>query len=86
MAVMGSGNIVVGKKPSARKPKTVIVEKLAKRAGASMRRKEAPQGNNEGHCGAMSQQRSDSGAVSTPQKFLRLVGCHETKADRSGER
>jgi hypothetical protein len=84
MAVMGSGNIVVGKKPSARKPNTVIVEKLAKRAGASIRQKKVPAGNAEGHCGAMSQQRSDSGAVSTPQKFLRLVGCHETKVRPSG--
>jgi hypothetical protein len=27
----------------------------------------------------MSQQRADSGATSTPQKFLRLIGCHDPK-------
>jgi hypothetical protein len=84
MAVMGRGDIVVGKKPSTRKPNPVIVENPAKRAGTQ--RKQATPGNAEGHCGAMSQQRSDSGAVSTPQKFLRLVGCHETKPDSSGRR
>lgn len=83
---MGSGDIAVGKKPFARKPKAVIVETRAKRAGKSMPRKEATADNVEGHCGAMSQQRSDSGAVSTPQKFLRLVGCHETKPGPSGAR
>ena len=83
---MGSGDVVVGKKPSARKPKTAIVENLAKRAGVSTRQREPAPGNTEGHCGAMSQQRSDGGAVSTPQKFLRLVGCHESKPGPSGGR
>jgi hypothetical protein len=28
----------------------------------------------------MSQQRGDSGGMSTPQKFVRLVGCRDAKA------
>jgi len=38
------------------------------------------------HCGAMSQQRADSGAASTPQKFVRLVGCHDQKPRQGGGR
>jgi len=30
-------------------------------------------------CGAMSQQRGDSGNFSAPQKFVRLVGCRDTR-------
>ena len=31
-------------------------------------------------CGAMSQQRGDSGHESAPQKFVQLVGCRDPKA------
>ncbi len=31
-------------------------------------------------CGAMSQQRDDSGHESAPQKFVQLVGCRDPKA------
>jgi hypothetical protein len=34
----------------------------------------------------MSQQRTDSGATSTPQKFLHLVGCRDPKARPPGGR
>ena len=83
---MDHGDIVVGSKPSTRKPsavkpKTAIVEKLAKRAGVSMQRAKAAPGIADRHCGAMSQQRSDSGAVSTPQKFVHLVGCRDSKTN-----
>lgn len=72
---MGNDDIVVGKNTPTRAPNAVIVEKLAERAGAS-----APshptQSPQERHCGAMSQQPC-GGAVSTPQKFLHLIGCHD---------
>jgi hypothetical protein len=77
MAVMGNGDIVVGKKPTKPSKNPVIVENLVKRAGAPAPSEPVPA--REEHCGAMSQQRCDSGAISTPQKFLRLVGCHEPK-------
>jgi hypothetical protein len=78
---MASGDIVVGKSPSRRIPKTPIAQNLAPRAGASPPAEPVPS-RGEQRCGAMSQQRGDSGAVSTPQKFVRLVGCRETKAPR----
>jgi hypothetical protein len=88
MAVMGSGDIIAGSNPSARKPKvisrTVIVKSLAKGAKASTQLAETT--SVERHCGAMSQQRSDSGAMSTPQKFLHLVGCRDPKARPPGGR
>jgi len=37
-------------------------------------------------CGEMSQQCSDNGAQSTPQKFLRLVGCRDPNAGPSVKR
>ncbi len=82
---MGSGDIIAGSNPSTRNPKakpkttpkTVIVKNLSKGAGAPMGRNETTAGRAERHCGAMSQQRTNSGAVSTPQKFLHLVGCRD---------
>lgn len=85
---MGSGDIIAGSNPFTRKPevtsKTVIVKGLAKGANPSTQRAETNSG--ERHCGAMSQQRSDSGAMSTPQKFLHLVGCRDPKARSPGGR
>jgi hypothetical protein len=81
MAVMGSGDIIIaGSNPPSRKRKSVTVKNPAKGAGGSSPQRNAPTpGKAESHCGAMSQQRIDSGAASTPQKFLRLVGCHASK-------
>jgi hypothetical protein len=78
MAVMGSGDIVVGKNPSTSESSPVSPENRAKRAKASTAARA------ERHCGAMSQQRDDSGATSTPQKFVRLVGCRDAKVRPSG--
>jgi hypothetical protein len=80
MAVMGSGDIVVGKKSTTRKTPAVT---QGPTEGVS-----APAANpaREEHCGAMSQQRTDSGAASTPQKFLRLVGCRDAKGRQPGGR
>jgi hypothetical protein len=83
MAVMASGNIIVGKSSSTPKSRPVSPENLAKRAYASPPAASTP-GKAEGHCGAMSQQRGDSGGVSTPQKFVRLVGCRDGKTRPSG--
>jgi len=82
---MGNDDIVVGKKSQMRAPKSVIAENPAKRAGVSAPT-DAGSAKLEQHCGAMSQQRGDSGAISTPQKFVRLVGCREAKAGPQGTR
>lgn len=81
---MGSDDIVVGKSPSKRTPKTVIVDHLAKQAGASAPDETSPAAQ-ERHCGAMSQQPFYGGATSTPQKFLHLVGCHEPRDKSEGK-
>ena len=79
---MGNGDIVVGKNPPQIR-KRLIAKNLSEPAGASAPSEPGPSAK-EAHCGAMSQQRGDSGAVSTPQKFVRLVGCHDVKARPSG--
>jgi hypothetical protein len=65
--VVGNGNIDVGKKTATRRDQPALD------TGASERRIPQQQG---GNCGAMSQQRGDSGRgnVSAPQKFVQLVG------------
>ena len=70
---MGNGNIDVGNKTPTRKP------------GASGLRIDRPNRlKTEGPkiCGAMSQQRCDSGRgnESAPQKFVQLVGCRDSSA------
>ena len=76
---MGNDDIVVGKSPTSRNSKTVIVKKLAQRAGATTPADPSPSPQ-ERHCGAMSEQPFYGGATSTPQKFLHLVGCRDAKA------
>jgi hypothetical protein len=70
ISVVGNGNIDVGNETATRKP--------AVNAGSSERRINQQQG---GNCGAMSQQRCDSGRgnESAPQKFVRLVGYRDPK-------
>jgi hypothetical protein len=82
MAVMGRGGITADSNPSTRKPKKAIAE--AKGPIEPAQRGETPPGNSGHYCGAMSQQRTDSGAVSTPQKLLHLVGCRDPKARPPG--
>jgi hypothetical protein len=87
IAVVGNGNIDVGKKTPTRKPGRPGVERLARSDGSSELRidksnslkKERPRIS-----GAMSQQRSDSGRgnQSAPQKFVQLVGYRDPKARR----
>jgi hypothetical protein len=79
---MRGDNFIVGKRPAsqpASKSAAAIVEDLAERAVLS-----APPGDKRSPvkvqdvCGAMSQQRCDTGGHSTPQKFVRLVGCRDS--------
>ena len=94
---MASGEIVVGDKPSTRKPTQRTVESMAQRTGAKTAKpfpNPAPpkRGRQKGDLlkpvGAMSQQRSDGGTYSVPQEFVHLVGCcdPEGTAQRSGGR
>ena len=81
---MGNGNIDVGNNTATRKPGQPIVEQMAKRDGSSERRIDqviAAKVERPRICGAMSQQRGDSGNnQSAPQKFVQLVGFRDPKA------
>ena len=80
---MGNGNIDVGNKTPTRKPGQPSVERLAGGDGVSEPRIDKPnpvKSERPKICGAMSQQRGDSGNQSAPQKFVQLVGCRDPKA------
>jgi hypothetical protein len=91
MAVMRGDDIVVGQKSPIRKSPLTIVGHLGAPAGAfgppidqpsspkSIRPRNRPS-STPAVCGEMSQQCGNSGAQSTPQKFLRLVGCRDPNA------
>jgi hypothetical protein len=77
---VGNGNIDVGKKASTRKTGQPIVERLFGSSGLPELRidQQNPGQAARPHiCGAMAQQRGDSGIQSTPQELLHLVGCRE---------
>lgn len=79
---MDRGDIVVGSKAvqkSQANPQGVIVDVSTKSAGTSVPREGAIRDNAGNRSGAMSQQRCDSGATSTPQQFVHLVGCRDRK-------
>ncbi|MGA7808165.1 hypothetical protein [Bradyrhizobium sp.] len=78
---MNNGDIIVGDKlgsqgshdpPPAAAP--VDIQKLTAADGAYAARTDQPKTNWPNRCGAMSEQRGDTSAQSTPQKFVRLVG------------
>ena len=80
---MGSGTIDVGTKTLTGKSGQPIVEHLAGSEGSFKPRieeKNSLKAERVRICGAMSQQRGDSGNVSAPQKFVRLVGCRDPEA------
>jgi hypothetical protein len=82
MAVMRGDNIIVGSKRTISKSNPATVDDLAERTGLSWPAGETPRPvrtRSPDVCGAMSQQRCDSGSQSTPQKFVRLVGCYDPK-------
>ena len=62
---MDGDNIVVGNNPPSQKPDPSTPEKPLRVSAV---------------CGAMSQQHGNSSNQSSPQKFVRLVGCHDSKA------
>jgi hypothetical protein len=64
MAVMDRDNIVVAKKSPPPKAASTDPAKPSRTVAV---------------CGAMSLQHGDSSNQSSPQKFVRLVGCHESK-------
>ena len=80
---MSSGGIVVGKGSSIRKSEPLSPENPAKRADTSTPAESIPV-KGERHCGAMSQQRGNSGGMSTPQKFLQLIGYGNPKVRPPG--
>ena len=76
---MGNGN-VVGKESPTRKTGQPIVERLFGSNGLPALRIDRPkpaQAARPDICGAMAQQRGDSGNHSAPQELLHLVGCRE---------
>jgi hypothetical protein len=80
MAVMRGDNITVGSKSRTSKPTSVIVDERAERTvGSDGDSPDAATKKRPDVSGAMSQQRCDNGNPSTPQKFVRLVGCRDSR-------
>jgi hypothetical protein len=77
MAVMGGDDIVVGSNPSIR------ATSPAQASGRPLDRQER---RRPALCGAMLQQRDDSGAQSMPQQLVQLVGCRDLKVRPSLKR
>jgi hypothetical protein len=73
MAVMGSGDVVVGKPTS--KPDQPTLKDPAHNADPS--RPSRPR--QQQMCGAMSQQGDEYHTLSQPQEFVRLIGHREAK-------
>jgi hypothetical protein len=82
MAVVGNGNIDVGKQTPTRKPGQPIDRHSSESSGFSeLRLDNPPKTAQPAICGAMSQQGGDfRGNVSAPQKFVHLVGCRDPEA------
>ena len=75
---MGNGNIV-GKKSPARKTGQLVERWLGSNGLPELRidQPKHAQAARPDICGAMAQQRGDSGNHSAPQELLHLVGCRE---------
>jgi hypothetical protein len=84
MAVMGSDNIAAGKSTSIRKSPRTAVGLAAPASNVKKRARKSidPRSRRKAVCGEMSQQQSHSGAQSTPQTLLQLVGYREPEAGR----
>ena len=85
---MGNGNVEVGNKTPTRRPGQPVVRRSGRADDASDLPGETqspPKPARPKICGAMSQQRSDSGNESAPQKFVQLVGCRDPKARQAPE-
>jgi hypothetical protein len=80
---VGNGNNDVGNKTPIRKPGQPSTKRLAGASGLAARRVDKDNREKTERpkiCGAMSQQRGDSGNQSAPQKFVQLVGCRDPNA------
>ena len=80
---MGNGNLDVDSKIPTRESGQPMVKRLMKSNGSRELRIDKPTAQKAERpkiCGAMSQQRGDIGNFSAPQKFVRLVGCRDTRA------
>ena len=75
---MGGDDIIVGGNPSIPGPSQAQVSDRSRVDRQDKRRAAL--------CGAMSQQRDDSGAQSMPQKLVQLVGCRDPKVRPSRKR
>ena len=76
---MRGDNITVGSKSTTSKP-TSVTDKLAEQAvGRDGDSRDPARKKRPDVSGAMSQQRCDGGNPPTPQKFVRLVGCHDPR-------
>jgi len=84
MAVMGGDDIIVGGNPSIRGPSQAQAQVQAQASDRS--RVDRQDKRRAALCGAMSQQRDDSGAQSMPQKLVQLVGCRDPKVRPSRKR
>ena len=87
---MGGDDIIVGGNPSIRGPSQAQVQAEVQaqvQAQVSDRSRVDRQDKRRAAlCGAMSQQRDDSGAQSMPQKLVQLVGCRDPKVRPSRKR
>jgi hypothetical protein len=77
---VGNGNIDVGNKTPTRKPGQPVIEHLAGVTEPRIDQANPVKTEPPKICGAMSQQRGDSGNQSAPQKFVQLVGYRDPKA------
>ena len=77
---MGSDNIDVGHQTAPRQPGEPAERSVAGDAVSGPHGEKSPRKSPDRICGAMSQQRGDSGHESAPQKFVQLVGCRDPKA------
>jgi len=81
MAVMGSGDIVVGKPLKSRQSS---VKDPADNGPGQQPRPAKPR--QQQMCGAMTQQATDNRTPSQPQEFVRLVGHRDSKVRPPGAR
>jgi hypothetical protein len=80
---VGNGNIDVGNKTPTRKSDQPIIDLSARGDRPSEPRidkQKPPKTDRPKICGAMTQQRGDSGNQSAPQKLVHLVGWRDPKA------
>ena len=83
---MGGDDIIVGGNPSIRGPSQAQAQAQVQAQVSDRSRVDRQDRRRAALCGAMSQQRDDSGAQSMPQKLVQLVGCRDPKVRPSRKR